>query len=195
MVPPKAPWPGTTTLSARAIASASAVTSTSAPAAVSAFSTLRRLPVPVSATATCGRARARVGVGVGAVALLTTGARSRGERPLGRGHAGHAWVELHRRTGGARERLEQRLDDVVGVLAVANLQVKVAQRRRDEAAEELARELGVEAADPLAFDAVGLVDEGRAAAEVDRRRHQGFIHGHQRVAVAADAGAVAQRLA
>src|SRR6185437_3478097 len=49
---PNAPWPGTTSLSARATVSASALTAPSAPTAVSAFSTLRRLPLPRSATTT-----------------------------------------------------------------------------------------------------------------------------------------------
>ena len=51
---PKAPWPGTTTLSAVATWSASRVTKASAPARVNAFSTLRRLPLPVSTIAMRG---------------------------------------------------------------------------------------------------------------------------------------------
>src|SRR5205823_2570887 len=53
---------------------------------------------------------------------------------------------------------------------------------------------GVEGADPLALDRVGLVDERRTSAEVDGRRYQRFVHRHQRVAVAADAAAIPQRL-
>ena len=49
---PNAPWPGTTSLSARATVSASALIATRAPTAASAFSTLRRFPLPRSATTT-----------------------------------------------------------------------------------------------------------------------------------------------
>ena len=97
--------------------------------------------------------------------------------------------------GRARERLEQRLDHVVRVLAVADLEVQVAQRGADEAAEELAPQLGVERPDPPALERVGAVHERRAAAEVDRRRHQRLVHRDRRLAVAADAAPVAERLA
>ena len=54
---PNAPWPGTTSLSARATVSASSLIATRAPTAASAFSTLRRLPLPRSATTTVALTR------------------------------------------------------------------------------------------------------------------------------------------
>src|SRR5450432_1871528 len=172
--PPNAPCPGTTTLSARATRSASDVTTTSAPTSASAFSTLRRLPLPVSATATM------------AFAVLTR-ARSPREGALRRRHADDARIGAHGHRGRARERLEQRLDHVVRVLAVAHLEVQVDERRRREAAEELARELGVERPDCLALDLVRQIDECSPPRKIDGRLHERLVHGDDGVPVARDA--------
>ena len=82
----------------------------------------------------------------------------------------------------------------MGVFAVVHFHVQIAQSRRGEPGDKLARQLGVKAADFAAPKRIGLVHEGRTAAEVDRHTCQGFVHGDRGVAVARDPTPIAQRL-
>ena len=78
--------------------------------------------------------------------------------------------------------------------AVVQPQVQVALAAIGERLEELVRQLGVEAADPLAGDAVDAPDEARSPREVDDRLRQRLVHRHGALAVATDAALVAERL-
>ena len=56
---------------------------------------------------------------------------------------------------------------MVGVFAVVDLHVQIAKHRLREAAEEFARQLGVEAAHAAAAQGIGPIHECCAPAEVD----------------------------
>ena len=90
-------------------------------------------------------------------------------------------------------RLEAGLRDVMRVAPGAARHVQREQRVHREGAEELLEQLGIHLADlgPLERHVPG---EERPAGDVDRRLRQRLVHRHQRVAEAADAALVAERL-
>ena len=88
---------------------------------------------------------------------------------------------------------EDRFADVMAVAAVVHEDVQVAQCVGGEGAPEFFDELGVEIAD-FCGGKVGLHRQGEAAAEIERDRCECFVHRQREVAVAADAGFVADRL-
>ena len=94
----------------------------------------------------------------------------------------------------AGQRLEAGLGDVVVVLAVEVLDVEREAAVLGEGLEELAEQLGVEIADLVAAEG-DLPDEIGPAGDVDRAAGQRLVHRQVDVAIAGDAGAVAQRLA
>ena len=63
-----------------------------------------------------------------------------------------------------------------------------------QGAEELRREEHVVVAQHLPLGDLDMVDEVRATRDVHHRAHQRLVERHDGIAVAADAGAVAQRL-
>src|ERR1019366_6013600 len=62
----------------------------------------------------------------------------------------------------------------------------------DEAAEEILGEFGLEVAHQAHLDQV-LVDQGGTSAEIDGDHGEGLVHGHDEIAGAVDALAIAQR--
>ena len=81
---------------------------------------------------------------------------------------------------------------VIGT-AVQNLCVQVGPGVLDESAEEVFEQLGLQIANQADFDQI-LVDQRRAAAEIDRDYREGFIHGEYEVSGAVDAFAIAESL-
>ena len=137
--------------------------------------------------------------------------RSRVERPLARRresrhsdasvqralrarHAGHARVGFDGHPQAPGGRFEDRFADVVAVAAVVHEDVQVAQRVGGEGLPEFFDQFAVEVAD-LGRREIGAEDADREpAAQIDRHRGQRLFHRQREVAVAADAGLVAQRL-
>ncbi len=92
----------------------------------------------------------------------------------------------------AGERLEYRLDLVMARAAVQHLHVDVGFRALGEPLEEVLDELCLQIAD--AADLEPQIDDCvHAAAQIDRRHGQRFVHRHHEVAGAVDAPAVAER--
>ena len=100
---------------------------------------------------------------------------------------------LHGGAQGACERLEGRLHHVVGVRAGLQAHVQRQLGRVGHRAEELLGQVGVEVADPLRAE-VALQGHEGTAGDVDRGGGARLVHRHDRVAEAADPGAVAERL-
>ena len=98
----------------------------------------------------------------------TAAERSR-QRPLRARHAGLGGVDRDRRAQRAGERLERRLDHVVGVRARLDAQVQRQLGRRRDGAEELLGQLVVEAGD-RARAAARRERAERPAGDVDRAR-------------------------
>ena len=113
--------------------------------------------------------------------------------PLVEGTPLSSRVDRDRDAQGAGEGLEAGLDHVVGVGAVADRDVQGQLGAVGDGAEELLGQLGVEAGD-RGRRQLGVEDAERAAGDVDRALGQRLVHRHQRRAVAADPGAVAERL-
>ena len=116
------------------------------------------------------------------------------QRALRRRHAALGRVDRDRRAQRAGEGLERRLDHVVGVRAGLDLEVQRQARVAGDGAEELLEQLVLEAA--------GLARRGRPpsssatnapAGDVDRAHRARLVHRHDRVAVAVDPAAVAER--
>src|SRR5206468_3885882 len=116
------------------------------------------------------------------------------EEPLGREHADDARVALGGEIERARQRLEDRLDDVVRVAARGHADVEVHARLVGECQEEVVDQLDVERADLRLLDP-DVVDEEGPPREVDHGRHQRLVERHGRLAEAADAGLLAERVA
>ena len=102
-------------------------------------------------------------------------------------------VDAHRLAQRPRERLERGLDHVVRVRAGFDPQVQRQLRRVGERAEELLRQLVLEAA-RRARRQLRLEQREGTAGDVDRAARARLVHRHRRRAVAGDARAVAQRL-
>src|SRR3954464_11965280 len=77
--------------------------------------------------------------------------------------------------------------------SVQHLHMDIRPRTDREAFEEIVDELGLQVADPQYFDLE--IDDGVwAAAEIDRGNRKRLVHGHDKVAGAVDAAAIAERL-
>ena len=92
-----------------------------------------------------------------------------------------------------RRRLEQRLNDMMGVLAVFRLQMQRQSRMGGEGAEKLRCQAGVKRPYPLLPD-LRLIHKIRPAADIHRRKPQRFIHRHIEAAESRDAAFTPQRL-
>ena len=161
---PNAPWPGHDDSSASRTTSGSRVT-THARGADLASSALARPSAGCPSTDVDDRDHRADSVSVPFVD---------GTAPPRRGS-----IASRRRTC-ARERLAQRLDDVVRVAAVVQPHVQVALRAGRERLEELVRQLAVEVADPLAVEPGDAPDEGGRPREVDGRLRQRLVHRQRR---------------
>ncbi len=116
------------------------------------------------------------------------------ERALGRGHAAAlARIDLERDAQRPRQPLEAALGDMVGVVAVERLDMQRDAGIHREGLEELAHQLGVEAADLLRLELRAEDQEGPAG-DVDRDARQRLVHRQMHVGVTADALLVAERL-
>ena len=95
---------------------------------------------------------------------------------------------------GAGRCLEDRLADVVAVAAVVHDDVQVAQRSWRPTACQKSSTSSLSNSPILGEGNAALKDQIVAAAEIERRRDQRLLHRQREVAVAADAGFVAQGL-
>src|SRR5207237_2531751 len=109
-----------------------------------------------------------------------------------RNGAGPPRVDLDRLAQGAGEAFEARFDDVVIVLAVKVLDVQREPGRLSESLKPFLEQLGIHFTElwPGKFD---LPDQVRPVRRVEADPRQGLVHRNDRVAVARDAAAVAER--
>src|SRR5262245_42527692 len=119
---------------------------------------------------------------------------SAAERTLGRRNfVGRTRIDRDRGAQSARQALEAGLGDMVVVGAVERRDVQRHPAVRRERLEPLLHQLGIEAADLVAYE-LGLEHEERPAGNVERDAGERLVHGHMDVGVAGDALHVAERL-
>ena len=109
---------------------------------------------------------------------------------------GTSWMRGSRLHGGAKGaggRLEDAFGDVMAVAAIRDEDVYVAQDVDGKGVPEVGDQLAVELAD-LGRGKFGFEDKIGPPAEIDRATGQGLVHRQRKVAVAANAGPIAQGL-
>src|SRR6056297_2840507 len=115
------------------------------------------------------------------------------ERALGRRHrAARSRVRFDRLPQRPRDGLETRFGNVVGIDAAQAIDMEGDAAMGRERLEELADKLGIEGSDLRRCHLYAPGEPGPAG-EVESCAHQRIVHGEMTVAVAADAGLVAER--
>src|SRR5579875_1450047 len=104
-----------------------------------------------------------------------------------------AWVDLDRLAQRPRSRLENCFDHVMRVAAIMANDVQGQSCIRRYSPPKFFGQGSIERTEHFPGH-LSMPDTERPAAHVDSRRHQRFIHRHSGVAIAADAGLIAQRL-